>query len=133
MQKPAEKLLLSCRSLYTHTFLYLYVLFHDIILRFENMSFRNKSPYPRQRIYVRIPSDDRSRIQNAVAAYFHTISQHCAEFFQSGGNPDFSGLYLDRRFITLDIGGYRPCTHVGFEPQNTVSHIVIMGNLNSIK
>ena len=58
-------------------------LFYNFVLCLENMPFRHKAAHPRQRIYVCIPSDKRSRIQNAVAAHLPAVAQHRAELFQT--------------------------------------------------
>ena len=59
----------------------LFFLDDHFLFVFVNGMGRDLSPDTGKRIDIRVPADDRARIEDAVASDLHMIAQHGAEFF----------------------------------------------------
>ncbi len=102
------------------------VVFPDALLRYC-------SAHAGSRIYIGIPPDDGSRVQDAVASDFNAVTQHRADFLQPGFDLFLAAFYDNKEFIALDIrsDGARP--HMALIAENAVADIVVMRHLHVIK
>lgn len=87
----------------------------------------------RDRIDIGMPPDDRTGIENGVAADFGMIAKDGAEFFPSGLYAFIAESNGYKGLVTLDIGCYGACAHVGFVAEDGIAHIVVVRRLYIIK
>ena len=110
------------------------LLFDDFTgMCFPDGSLRHKTADAAGRIDLRVPPDHGARIQYGVAADFHMVSQHGAEFFQTGLNVLFPGMHFDKRFVALHIACDGTGTHMAVVAENRVADIVVMRHLHMIE
>ena len=98
-----------------------------------NMIGRNKTANGRSRINVGETSDYGSGIQNGIAADFHIIAEHCAEFLQSGFDMFIFVFHNDQGFIAFNVTGYSACSHMGLVSEYGIADIIVMRNLNIVE
>ena len=65
---------------------------YNLILRFKNMGCWYITANRGCRINIHIRSKHCTRIQNTVASYLYTVSQHCTEFLETSLNIAFTGM-----------------------------------------
>ena len=97
------------------------------------MILRHRSPDAGCGIDLRMPPQNRSRIQHRVAAHLGMVTDKGTALPQSGGDPALTVLYRHISLIRPDIGGHASGTHVGATAQDAVTHIVKMAHLHMIK
>ena len=83
------------------------LLFSDyIVFRFIDAVRRDDAADTGHRIYIRAAANDRSRIENAVAAYLNIIAEHRSELFQPRFDFFAVRLYRDKSLVALYVGRY---------------------------
>lgn len=110
------------------------LLFSDyIVFRFIYAVRRYDAADAGYRIYIRAAANDRSRIENAVAADLNVIAEYRAELLASRFNGRIGDVHCHERLVALHVAGYRARAHVRLIAEDGVTDIVIMRHLHVIK
>ena len=120
-----------CTEIFTHSLSLLLV--DDFPAVLPDAVFRNNASHTGGGVHITVTADDRPGIADRIAAYFHVIAQHSAEFLDACLHRFRSVVNDDKLLIRLHITCNAAGAHVAVIAEDTVANIIVMGRLHMIK
>ena len=109
------------------------VLGNDYAASLINAVGGNIAPDTGEGIDIAVFTNDGARIQNAVAANLHTVTQNSTEFFQPGGMFCVWAMEHHKGTVGLYVGSNGTGAHMCLIAQNAVAYVVEVGDLYLVK